>query len=276
MTDASQAGNGSGLPPLGLAYHSVVALSRRQDPSYISVAPERFVRQVESLQRRGYRFVTATELGAAVRAGRDLSGLCALTFDDGAEDNATVLPALLERLGVPASVFVCEDLLGMPDPFFAESAGIRFMSREQLLDLARNPLVELGSHTSAHTELTDFGGEEAATLLTASRTSLEELLDRPVRSLAYPRCGYSQEVPAAAERAGFDCAFACGPRGAWRPFEMPRAIVNSWDRGPTFAAKTRGWFDRAWSSPPVRLARRVGARVGLAPPPPPPPPEPEA
>lgn len=261
------------LPALGLAYHSVLALNRRRDPSYLSVAPERFVRQVSSLRRRGYRFVTATELGARVRVREDVDGLCALTFDDGAEDNATVLPGLLERLGVPASLFVCEDLLGMPNPFFADEAGLRFMTREQLGVLAHHPLIEIGSHTSAHTELTDLDGKRAGELLASSRASLEELLDRPVLSLAYPRCGYSPEVPPAAERAGFECAFACGPRGAWRPYEMPRLIMNSWDRAPTFAAKTRGWFDHAWGSPPVRFARRVGARLGLAPPAPPPPPD---
>ena len=264
--------SGSDLRPLALAYHSLASLTRRQDPSYLAVAPDRFERQVAYLKRRGYRFSTAGEMGRAVRDSGAPGGSCCLTFDDGVDDNAELLPALLDRLGVPATVFICEDLLGEPYSFFADGVNRRFMSREQLLALADHPLIEIGSHTSAHNELTNASAERAEQLLSSSRKGLEDLLGAPVTSLAYPRCTYSPAVPAAAERAGFESAFTCGPRGAWRPYEMPRAIMNSWDRGPTFAAKSRGWFDRLWASPPVQAARWAGKRVGLGPPPPPPPP----
>ncbi len=255
------------LRPLAFAYHSVVSLSRRQDPSYISVDPRRFVRQVSYLRRRGYRFVSASEYGRALRDGDDMAGLCALTFDDGAEDNASVLPRLLERLNVPATLFVCQGLLGQPDPFFSPDARIRFMSQAQLLQLLDHPLIEIGSHTSTHADVSELEREQALELLSVSRRTLEELIDRPVTTLAYPWCSYSQDVPGAAESAGFESAFTCGPRGASRPHEIPRVIVNTWDRQLTFGPKARGWFDRAWASPPVRLARGAGKRLGLGPPP---------
>jgi peptidoglycan/xylan/chitin deacetylase (PgdA/CDA1 family) len=257
----------SRLRPLSFAYHSVASLSRRQDPSYISVDPRRFQRQVAYLRRRGYRFVSASEYGRAVRDGDEMAGLCALTFDDGAEDNATVLPGLLEQLEVPATLFVCQDLLGQPDPFFSPDARIRFMSEAQLRRLLDHPLIEIGSHTGGHADVSELDREQAVELLSVSRRALEELIDRPVTTLAYPWCSFSPAVPGAAQAAGFESAFTCGPRGAWRPYEIPRVIVNTWDRRLTFGPKARGWFDRAWASPPVRFARGAGKRLGLGPPP---------
>jgi peptidoglycan/xylan/chitin deacetylase (PgdA/CDA1 family) len=256
-------------PPLALAYHSIGRLSRHQDPSYLSVAPARFVTQVRYLQRRGWELVSATELARRVRDDR-ASGACALTFDDGAEDNATVLPELLDELEVPATLFVCEGLLGEPDPFFAPMAGVRFMSADQLQRVAAHPRIEIGSHTSHHAELKQASLEQAREQMLRSKQSLEQLIGREVRAFSYPRCHYSAACPDAAREAGFDAAFTCGSRGRWAPYELPRVIVTSWDRVPTFAARVHGVFDRLWDSAPARLARRVGRRVGLAPPSPPP------
>src|SRR5918999_295827 len=86
-------------------------------------------------------------------------GVCSLTFDDGSEDNLTTLLPLLRELGVPAAVFVCPGLLGQPNPFLPAEAGLRLMDRDELLELARDPLVEIGSHTIDHSALADASAE---------------------------------------------------------------------------------------------------------------------
>lgn len=260
------------LPPIVLGYHSVLKLPRSYDPSQMAVTPKRFMSQVAWLKRRGYEVVSAGELAGRLRRGSPLEGYCALTFDDGAEDNATTLPDLLEQLDVPATLFVSEGLLGLEDPFFAEAAGVHFMGEAQLARVAQHPLIEIGSHTSHHTELASAGADEALELLTSSRRSLSAMIGTEVRVLSYPRCGYSPAAAKAAEAAGFEAAFACHPHGRWAPFEIPRVIVNRWDRRPTFAAKAGGGFQQIWDSVPGRIARRIGASLGLAPQAPPEPP----
>jgi peptidoglycan/xylan/chitin deacetylase (PgdA/CDA1 family) len=230
------------------------------------VAPDRFRRQVARLRARGYRFVTVAELGAMVQAGGDTRGLCALSFDDGGEDNATVLPPLLRELDISASLFVCPGLLGQPHPFFPPESGLRVMSEEQLLEVGRDPRVEIGSHTTDHTELHSADLETAREVMSSSRLVLEEMVGRPVPSFAYPRCEYSPACPEAASQAGFECAVTCGPsRGRWKPYELPRVLVDQGDAGLRFELKHRGVMYRVWNTPPARLARAGLRAVGAGP-----------
>lgn len=228
--------------PLLLAYHCVDRVARRHDPNHLVVSPERFGSQVRRLQRRGYDFVTVSEFAGRLRASGPPAGVCALTFDDGSADNARDLPQLLERLGVPATLFVCPGLLGVPHPWLAPEAGVRLMTEPELKKVATNAFIEIGSHTRTHTDLGSAGVAEALEEMTSSKRDLEGLLGREVSSFAYPFCRYSRACPEAAERAGYLCAVTCEGRGGWRPYELRREAVAAWDIGLTFELKARGFY----------------------------------
>lgn len=247
-------------PPLILAYHGLAELPHHLDPHHLMVAPERFENQVRSLQGRGYEFVTVSEFAHRLATHGPPRGTCALTFDDGSEDNVTVLPARLERLRVSATVFACPGLLGEPHPFFPAAAGIRLLDAGGLRSLAELPLFEIGSHTNRHADLSAASADEAYRELASSKAALEELIGRPVTSAAYPGCAYSPACPDAAARAGYVAAVTCGPRGGWRPHELQRESIDTLDRRLTFALKSRGLFWPLWTSPPGKLVRRATRR----------------
>jgi peptidoglycan/xylan/chitin deacetylase (PgdA/CDA1 family) len=253
------------LPPLVLAYHGLGELPRRLDPHNLLVAPERFERQVRSLVRRGYELVTITEFVRRLADSGPPRGTCALTFDDGSADNASVLPPLLERLGVAATVFVCPGLVGEPHPAFPAEADVRLMDRDELRAVASLPWFEIGSHTNRHADLSAARPDEAYEELASSKTALEELIERPVLSFAYPGCAYSPACPGAAERAGYVAAVTCGPRGGWLPYELRRESIDSLDGRLTFALKARGWWWPLWSSAAGRVLRRAARPVRHAP-----------
>jgi peptidoglycan/xylan/chitin deacetylase (PgdA/CDA1 family) len=230
----------------------------------MAVAPERFRYQVTRLRNLGYRFVTVGEFGATLRAGGEIRGLCALSFDDGGDDNATVLPPLLRELEVPATLFICPGLLGREHPFFPREAGRRVMSESQLLELSRDPWIEVGSHTNDHTELGSADLETAREVMSAGKQTLEQMIGRPVTSFAYPRCRYSTACPEAASLAGFEAAVCCGPqRGRWLPYELPRTIVDPGDGRLRFELKHRGFTYAVWNTAFGRAARASvrGARA---------------
>lgn len=231
--------------PLILAYHGIAEFPSRYDPARLCVSPQRLSRQVRSLLRRDYRFVRVSELAARLHSGSKLDGLCALTFDDGTEDNATNLAPILRALGVPATLFVCPGLMGGSYPWCEPEAGMRFMSAELVRELSRDPLIEIGSHTREHTVLADASAEQAYREMASSKQALEELLGHEVVSFAYPRCKYSPACPAAAERAGYTSAVTCGERGGWTPFELRRQGIGRDDGSLIFALKARGLHRRA-------------------------------
>lgn len=245
------------VAPLVLAYHALGVYSRRQDPHHLTIDPERFYAQALRLRARGLEFVSMSELGRRIHDGRPLENVAALTFDDGSLDNLTILPAILDDLGVPATVFACPGLLGDPHPFLNPESGLRLMNAGELRELAANPRVEIGSHTSGHEDLSAAGAEEAYRELVRSREELEELLQSPVLSFAYPKGSYSPACPAAAERAGYLTAVTTGLGAPWLPYELPRACISTLDGRVTFELKTRGLYDGLWASPAGRVARHV-------------------
>lgn len=241
-------------PSVVLHYHNLGDVPRHLDPHNLTVGQAEFERQVASLARRGYEFLTATEFAARLEPGGPPPGLCALTFDDGSDDNLTDLPAILERHGAKATVFVCPELFGQLHPGFAPGAGVRLMDADEVVALAGRG-VEIGSHTLGHNELHDATAEDAYEEMSSSKAVLEKLLGRPVTSFAYPSCGYSEACPDAARRAGYSVAVTCIFRGSWDPFELQRESVTSFDRRAAFALKSR----RLWTALHHSPVGRAGA-----------------
>ena len=120
-------------PSVVLHYHNLGSVPRAQDPHNLTVSGAAFERQLASLRRRGYEFVTASEFAARLTSEGPPPGLCSLTFDDGTLDNLEVLPEMLARHGACATVFVCPGLLGRLHPGFPPDAGIRLMDDGEVL-----------------------------------------------------------------------------------------------------------------------------------------------
>src|SRR2546421_12720746 len=114
MRDAADSVNvarsGFMRPPLVLAYHAIGEVSHEHDPDGLVIPPAELRNQVERLLAREYEFVTMAEFARRLAAETPLNGVCALTFDDGSLDNATILPDILRTLDVPATLYVCPSL----------------------------------------------------------------------------------------------------------------------------------------------------------------------
>lgn len=242
-------------PALVLAYHGLGVYPRSLDPHNLMVDPERFRQQLLTLKRRGYSFVSLARFAAYLDEGAPPDGVCALTFDDGTVDNVELLLPLLTELKLPATIFVCPGLLGQDHFAMPPSAGVRLMNVDELLDLASSPLVEIGSHTNLHSDLSGASSEEAYQDLLSSKQELERLLQRPVNTFAYPKCCYSPECPEAARRAGYLVAVTCGGLGGSHRFELARESIDSLDGRASFALKSRKVFSPLRESLPGRLAR---------------------
>jgi peptidoglycan/xylan/chitin deacetylase (PgdA/CDA1 family) len=238
--------------PLVLCYHAV----SNSWPNILAVTPRALELQLRMLLRRGYRPVTAAETLAG--AGR----LLHVTFDDAFRSVHAAVP-LLERHGVPATVFACSryaDSGGLLD--IAEVVSDQDGYAEELATMDWDMLRELvgrgidvGSHTASHAHLTRLSDRDLNAELRVSRERIEAELDQPCRFLAYPYGEHDGRVEAAARAAGFDAAFALQSRE--RRFALhaiPRVEMNGRDNLLRATLKTS--FVRR----PGRAMLRVGHR----------------
>lgn len=98
-----------------LMYHRVVALPA--DPPLLTVTPQHFAEHMEVLRRHGC-CMSLQQLASRLRAGRLPRRAVVVTFDDGYADNLLNAKPLLERCGLPATVFVATGLLGTRQEFW--------------------------------------------------------------------------------------------------------------------------------------------------------------
>jgi peptidoglycan/xylan/chitin deacetylase (PgdA/CDA1 family) len=173
----------------------------------LSTGVDDFRRHLDLLEELDVRVLPLETAVTRLRAGTLPERAVALTFDDGyASVLRTAWPLLKER-GLPASLFVVTAALVGPLRFrwdAAETDPERYglSTAGELVDAVGQGL-DIGSHTVTHPWLP---GLEPALLeheLGESRARLEDLLGRPVRSLAYPTGGWTRLVRDAAERAGY-------------------------------------------------------------------------
>ena len=111
-----------GLPPwpaggLVLLYHRVAELA--SNPQGLAVSPARFADHLDVLREHG----APMPLEALVHGAREAPlppGAVAVTFDDGYADNLHDAAPLLQRAGVPATIFVSTGTLDGPREFWWE------------------------------------------------------------------------------------------------------------------------------------------------------------
>ena len=221
-----------------LCYHAV----SETWPADLSTTPEAIERQLAALVDRGYRGVTFSE---AVEGGADKR--VAVTFDDAYRSVTELALPILDRLGLPGTVFVPTAHVGSEAPM--AWAGIDrwlggpheqemlCMSREQLRDLDRRGW-EIGAHTHTHPRLSQLAEAELPGELELPRRLLAEWLGKPCRSFAYPYGDFSPAVVRAARAAGYSSAATLAASVPTRdPLLWPRVGVYHGDAKWRFRLK---------------------------------------
>lgn len=77
------------------------------------------------------------------------------------------------------------------------------MTREQLISICDIPLVDIGSHTFTHPDLTKIQLNEAKKELEDSKIRLESILNRKIEDLALPYGSYNASVINMAKKVGY-------------------------------------------------------------------------
>jgi peptidoglycan/xylan/chitin deacetylase (PgdA/CDA1 family) len=123
----------------------------------------------------------------------------------------------------------------------------RALSADEVRALADSGVVEVGAHTMSHPRLASLSPLEQQAEILDSKLRLEEMIDRPVTTFAYP-FGSERDFDATTMRLvremGFACACSTSPtylRWDSHPYRLPRLTVLDWD-GDEFMHRLSKWF----------------------------------
>jgi peptidoglycan/xylan/chitin deacetylase (PgdA/CDA1 family) len=223
--------------------------------------PEDALRKhLELLDRWGFTLITLSDCRLFLRGEIHLPRKpVVLTFDDGPPDLYRKLLSVFHEFGGRAVVFVMSGFAQRED----ESAKSPLEAYREGLRALVESGIEIGSLTCTGRPLTSLPPELAAHELSESKALLEDILEAPVYSCAYPHNTVTPEIKKMVIKAGYD--FAVGGEDAPAIFgtdlyEIGRRGVTS-TMGPLrLAVKVFGPGDRI-----KRIRHKSLARLGPVP-----------
>jgi peptidoglycan/xylan/chitin deacetylase (PgdA/CDA1 family) len=239
-----------------LMYHRVAAQTAGVAEPTWNVPPDRFRRQLEGLISRGYRPWSLRQALAHRRTGEPIPARTfVVTFDDGYESVYQNAWPILKELSVPATMFLVTAYLDTDRPFSFDdwtmagsacvpAAAWKPLTTAQCVEMARQGLVELGSHTHTHA---DFRGRPEEFRRDLAR-SLEVLrnsfgVERP--TFAFPFGQFDNDLIAVSRASGVLCALTAeqelvAPHSD--SFTAGRIYVDGGDTAARLAWKLNGWY----------------------------------
>lgn len=173
----------------------------------LSVTPQAFRRQLQSLRQAGYETISLSEFAA----GRLPSQPIILTFDDGYVDHYQNALPILQESGYTGTFFIVSDFVGRDG----------YMDESQVTNLKLAGM-EVGGHSTLHKNLTRLDFEAAIKDIAESLVGRE-----PVFS--YPAGHYSYETLDIVSGLGLKAAVTTEPGVASTDsnlYELPRIRVK--------------------------------------------------
>ena len=237
-------------------YHRVVDAP----DDVLSVTPDAFAEHMARLAASDVEPVSLTRALDLLDAGRVTGRYACVTFDDAYRDNLEHAVPVLERLGIPATIFAPTAIVDGQASYHWYRSPPPALGWSELRALADGGLVDVQAHTRTHPRLPRTSLRQARAEIVAGKAELEQRLGRPVTTLAYPAGQVGPREVALVEAAGYRAGLTTEPgvNDATTPRPLLRRTMIYWgDRAEEFEARLHGGFD---TSPRLRSwlhARRV-------------------
>jgi len=214
----------------------------------LRVSPAMFEKQVKYLVENGWHFFTMSELIEKKESLPEKS--VALTFDDGYEDNYTHAFAILQKYDVKATIYIVVDRHGREwsSRRKAKNNSGELMQEPKLTDvqieeMLASGLVEIGSHTMTHDNLTTLDTEGKKREIIASKEMIEKTFGMVCNSFCYPFGLFDDEDRKWVEKAGYTNATTTQAGiddvTTADPYRLKRITVSGKDNFLAFRLKLR-------------------------------------
>ena len=173
----------------------------------------------------------------------------AITFDDAYQDLLSYAHPIMEKYGIPYTVFVPTGFIGGTASWRVDKH-LSLLSAQELLELKGSGLADFGSHTVNHCSMASLSEKEMAIEASVSRNYLSELLQvDSIDMFAYPYGGpsnYSKQTTRVLRKIGYNLAVTSrtGSMNSYRcRFILRRIVFNEADDDQIMFSKLKGEYD---------------------------------
>lgn len=189
-----------------LMYHNLNN-SYLPEHANVEMRPDEFREQVTTLISAGYTPIRLYDYTDWVNGKKDLPEKpIIITFDDGYLNNYTHAFPVAKELNIPITIFIITDRMGMSD-------GVAYphFTWEQAREMNESGVVDIESHTNAHSDLFLADNKTVINELWLSKYLIKKHLNRDANYLAFPYGNYSDFVKQQAEKAGYKACVKIKP-----------------------------------------------------------------
>lgn len=176
--------------PRVLMYHMISEhLDQRKSKfNRLRVKPKQFEKQLAWLKKNGFTSYFLSEISSNLPEKSII-----LTFDDGYKDNLINALPLLKKYGFKATIFIVVERLNnnwAKDRDSGKSSNELnkevMLSNDDIKELLKSGIIEIGSHTITHANLPNLYEEELDFELGESKRLIENTFGIECKSFAYP------------------------------------------------------------------------------------------
>jgi peptidoglycan/xylan/chitin deacetylase (PgdA/CDA1 family) len=210
-----------------------------------------------------------------------------LTVDDGWKENKENIAEVAEQLQIPVTIFISTEPVekekrfwwtvvddGRKNKITTKSIGelkhipdeekVKIIEQiekqlpkkrdaltvDEVKEIANGNFITIGSHTVSHPILTQCKNEQSLFEINNSKQKLEDWLQKPVTSFAYPNGMYNEREKENLKDAGYTIAFNTIPGYVTKetlnsPFDIPRFdVLENVSLLENYCRMTGIWFQR--------------------------------
>lgn len=192
--------------PRILMYHMISEHKKNAKFNSLRVSPENFEKQIKYLADNDWTFFKMSEL---VEKNLPKKAV-AITFDDGFEDNFTNAFPILKKYNVKATIYLVVD---RHDREWSSKRKKKNNNGElkneaklldnQILEMIKSDLIEIGSHTITHDNLPKLDIENKRNEIINSKKMIEETYKIECKSFCYPFGLYDNKDVDFVKEAGY-------------------------------------------------------------------------
>ena len=167
------------------------------------VKPEDFERQIKWMKNHGFTSYKISELANSQTISKKS---VAITFDDGYADNFENAFEILKKYGFKATIYLVPNQSTNHWEKANTNSVSNMLNAEQIAQMQNSNLIEFGSHTLSHKNLSTLGELELQNELQNSKLEVEKLTGKICKAFAYPYGKFNDKILKATKEAKYENA----------------------------------------------------------------------